>query len=174
MTDLSPPEPPSPLSDGAINSTLIDSLDNHMVAAGSIDRAALLPGMYLGWCVRLGLVTPAFKAEHENAVLRLNYGEGSGVELLVSCGGALSVAWLTAQGAAFSRHYYPRYQDDWEAVFGSDVYAVEDSWSNYDLIAPVLTRALYEFSGKSNPGPPASAAGGHRGKGRFSGWKFWQ
>jgi len=145
---------------------VVDSLDAHMAAAGSIDRAALLPGMYLGWCVRLGLVTPAFKSEHENAVLRLNYGEGSGVELLVGCGGRLHSGWLTAQGQAFTRHYYPQYMTDWQQLFGADCYAVEDNWANYDQLAPVLTKALYAYT------PDKKALKGP--KHRKSRWKFWQ
>ncbi len=129
--------------------------------------------MYLGWCVRLGLVTPAFKAEHDVAVLRLNFGEGSGVELLVSCGGRLRYDWLTAQGAAFTRHYYAQYEGDWQSVFGVDSYAVEDSWGNYDLLAPVLTRALYEFSGNSFRNSGGVDPSLDREK-RPNRWKFWR
>ncbi len=148
---------------------LVDSLDEHMAASGGIDRAALLPGMYLGWCVRLGLVTQAFKTEHDVAVLRLNYGEGSGVELLVSCGGRLHYNWLTAQGAAFTRDYYPGYAADWASVFGADIYGVEDSWSNYDLLAPVLTRALYAFNGHA-----AKTAAANDETKRPGRWTFWR
>ena len=151
----------------ALAGDLVDSLDAHMAASGGIDRAALLPGMYLGWCVRLGLVTQAFKSEHDVAVLRLNYGEGSGVELLVGCGGSLHYDWLTAQGAAFTRHYYPGYEADWSRVFGADIYGVEDSWSNYDLLAPVLTRALYEFNDHSRKATTTGAKRSER-------WKFWR
>ncbi len=141
---------------------VVDSLDEHIAVAGSIDRAALLPGMYLGWCVRLSLVTKAFKAAHQTAALRLNYGEGSGVELLVGCGGSLRYDWLSNEGQAFTRHYYPQYTTDWEQVFGVDRYAVEDNWSNYEQLAPVLTRALYAYTDQSK-----SPKG-------LSRWKFWQ
>lgn len=151
----------------------VDSIDNHMAAAGSIDRAALLPGMYLGWCVRLGLVAPAFRAEHETAVLRLNYGEGSGVELLVSCGGSLHYDWLSAQGKAFTRHYYPNYAQDWVQVFGAQPYAVTDSWTNYDRLAPVLTKALYAFTGHSSTDSSTHSSRGGGSKRRLR-WKFWQ
>lgn len=160
MSDVSPVSTPAP--------EVVDSIDNHMPLAGSIDRAALLPGMYLGWCVRLGLVTPAFKAEHDVAVLRLNYGEGSGVELLVSCGGTFRYDWLTARGKAFTRDYYARYPKDWQSVFGADEYAVEDSWTNYDLLAPVLTRALYSFAGHSSAGQKGARDS------KRSRWKFWR
>jgi len=137
-----------------------------MAAAGSIDRAALLPGMYLGWCARLNLVTPAFQAEHETPVLRLNYGEGSGVELLVGCGGDLLYDWLTAKGQMFTQHYYPQYATDWERVFGADRYSVEDNWANYEQLAPVLTAALYAYTSQSH-----ATKHSNRWKDR---WKFWQ
>jgi len=151
---------------GVVEPAVVDSLDDHLALAGSIDRAALLPGMYLGWCARLGLVAPAFRVAHEQAILRLNYGEGSGVELLVSCGGTLHYEWLSAQGKTFTRHYYSRYLNDWQQVFGDDVYAVEDTWANYDRLAPVLTRALYNFNGEASKRNQVPK--------RRSRWKFWQ
>ena len=36
---------------------LIDSIDNHLAEAKEFDRAAVPMGMYLAWCVNLGLVS---------------------------------------------------------------------------------------------------------------------
>ena len=58
---------------------LIDDLDASLESNGgaaiSIDRAAMVPGMYLAWCVRLQLIAADFEARHERDILRLRYRE---------------------------------------------------------------------------------------------------
>ena len=127
-----------------------DDLDNHLPAAGSIDRAAVPLGMYLAWCANLGLLSTAFQQAHERLVLRLRYREITGSELLVAgCGGSLTSDVLSEAGCAFTRTYLSGFLADCRAVFGEDVYGVQDDWSQYDRIAPVLTKKY--MTGRADP-----------------------
>ncbi len=53
---------PRPRAGGGMTPMIIDDIDLHIEEAGSIDRAALVPGMYLAWCVNLQLVAPKLEA----------------------------------------------------------------------------------------------------------------
>jgi len=143
-------------------SDVVDDINQHLVAAGEFDRAALIPGMYLAWCARLNLLDRSFAEQHAQSILRLHYNDGSCIEMLVTaCGGTLKYSQLNKQGAVFTRGYYADYLANWRATFGDDIYGVQDSWENYGKIAAVLTKALH--------------AGGKRGEQtRRKTWRFWK
>ncbi len=123
---------------------IYDSLAHHLPAAGSIDRAAVPLGMFVAFCANLGLVSASFAQRHETLLLRLRYREITGSELLTAgCGGELQRDMLSEAGQAFADRYLDRYMEDFRSVFGNDVYAVADSWQQYDRIAPVLMRELH-------------------------------
>jgi len=138
-----------------------DTVQRHLPAAGSIDRAAVPLGLYLAWCANLKLLSDEFEAANEFLLLRLRYREITGSELLtVGCGGELAPDVLSAAGRAFTEGYLDGYLDDFRSVFGEDIYDVEDSWTEYDRLAPVLTRRLLA---------PATRRGGER---RW--WQIWR
>jgi hypothetical protein len=119
-----------------------DTIDNHLAAAGSIERAAMPLGLYVAWCANLGLLSQTFADQHHALVMRVRYREVKGSELLVAvCGGELSPEHLNPAGRAFTESYYPRYLQDFRATFSGDIYQLEDNWHNYDEIAAVITRA---------------------------------
>ena len=153
------PEPSGVSAEEACD--VVDDINRHLDSAGEFDRAALIPGMYLAWCVRLGLLDRRFAEQQAQAILRLHYNDGSCIEMLVTaCGGTLKYAHLNDRGVAFTRDYYPQFLKDWRAVFGEDIYGVKDSWENYGKIAAVLTKALH---GKGSDAK-------HR---RRKTWRFW-
>jgi hypothetical protein len=120
-----------------------DDVANHLAAAGSYERAAVPLGMYLAWCVNLGLVSDQLTARADSLVLRLRYREITGSELVVAgCDGVLSDEWLNEDGRAFTRDYFPGYYDEFREEFGSDPYGVRDDWVHYDRMARRLTRHL--------------------------------
>jgi hypothetical protein len=122
--------------------TIIDDLDAHLAAAGSIDRAALVPGMYFAWCVNLQLIARAFDAAHGREILRLRYRELSPAAFfLKTAHGRLTEADLSEQGALFARQHYAHYRADVAAA----LYGAKDDWDTYDSISPVLTKAYYAF-----------------------------
>lgn len=122
---------------------MIDDLNEHVVAAGDLARAAIPTGFYVAWCTNLDLLSRGFVERFSEPVLRVKYRELSGAELFVSaCGGRLEYEHLNERGQQFSRRYYARYLADLRTLFGDDLYRVEDNWDNYDRVAPILTAAL--------------------------------
>lgn len=133
----------APGSDGGV----IDDIDTHLVEAGSIDRAAGPLGVYIAWCANLNLLSEALHREHEREIVRLRMRDLKPGEFLIrAIAGTLRRAHLNDQGLDFSERYFEHYLDDYAAaldVARDGVYNVEDSWDNYDRVAPVLTREFY-------------------------------
>jgi hypothetical protein len=122
---------------------LIDDIDLHIGEAGSIDRAALVPGMYLAWCVNLQLVAPQLEASFAREVLRLKYRELTPAAFFLKVGhGRLTDDLLSEQGNAFAAHHYAQFRNDAAA----SLYDAKDDWVTYDSIAPALTKAYYAFA----------------------------
>ncbi len=132
-------------------SAIIDELDAHR-DAGSIDRAALVPGMYFAWCVNLQLIAASFEAAHERDMLRLRYRELTPAAFfLKTAHGRLSGDLLSEQGLAFANAHYVQYRADTAA----QLYDAKDDWDTYDAVAPALTKAYYTFSEHSHTPQPA-------------------
>lgn len=139
----------------------IDDIDLHIAEAGSIDRAALVPGMYLAWCVNLQLVAPKLEASFGRDVLRLRYRELTPAAFFLKVAhGRLTDDLLSEQGRSFAAHHYAQFRRDTAAT----LYDAKDDWGTYDSIAPALTKAYYAF-----------AEGGHRSarpaKHWWQGWR---
>jgi hypothetical protein len=151
---------------------VIDSLDRHLEAAGSIERAAVPLGMYLAWCANLHLVSPAFQEHHQDALVRLRYRDLSPAEFLTATGdGSLAGADLSEEGLEFTRDYYAQYLDDFRHTFDGALYSVKDDWSHYDKIAAVLTRRFMKTKGHR---PARREARGEREPGRKRWWQVWR
>ena len=142
-------------------SRAIDDIDAHIEAAGSLDRAAHVPGMYLAWCVNLQLISAQFDAAHEREILRVRYRELSPAAFfLKATGGHLTADMLSEQGCAFTAHYYATYRAETAAT----LYAAEDDWDTYASIAPALTKAYYAFLD----------IGGRRNRADRHWWQVWR
>lgn len=145
---------------------IVDDIDRHLPAAGSLEKASVPLGMFLAWCVNLGLTRDslghdALGKQAQDLIVRLKYREITGSELLVAgCAGQLHSRDLTSEGQQFVEGFYNEYMPLFTKVFGADVYAVKDDWTHYDKIAKPLTQRLL-----------GSAAAGKQGK---SWWKFWK
>lgn len=147
-----------------------DDVADHLAAAGCYERAAVPLGMYLAWCVNLGLVSDELLAQAESLVLRLRFREITGSELAVAgCAGVLTDRWLNEEGQAFTRDYFSGYYDDFRAEFGGDIYGVRDDWTHYDRMARRLTRSLMAFRGGG-----MAAAGGKTGAARGRKRRWWK
>jgi hypothetical protein len=150
-------------------SQVFDDIGLHLEQARSVDRAVVPLGMYLAWCANLQLLSDALGERAATLVMRVRYREITGSELAVAgCAGRLAADHLNAEGRAFTEHYYPRYLDEFRAVFGPDPYAVRDDWDHYDRIAPLLTRALMGFRG--HPGATGETV---TRASRPAWWKLW-
>ena len=118
------------------------TLDAHLPHAPDIAAAAVAPGMLFAWCANMRLLAPAVEETFATELLRLRVREVKGSEVLVATGGALTSEMVNDDGRRFLADYHPRFDEDYRSVFGADVYAVADTWANYDELAPVLTRRL--------------------------------
>ena len=121
---------------------IYDSIDEHLKLAGEFDKAAIPMGMYLAWALNLGLVRQELVREHQQLMTRVRMQDAKGSELLMALGGNLDETLFSERGNRFAGNYYARYMIDYASVFGLDPYLVEDTWSNYDKIAKLLTKEL--------------------------------
>ena len=121
---------------------IYDSIDEHLKLAGEFDKAAIPMGMYLAWALNLGLLRQELVREHQQLMTRVRMQDAKGSELLMALGGNLDETLFSERGNRFAGNYYPRYMIDYASVFGRDPYLVEDTWSNYDKIAKLLTKEL--------------------------------
>lgn len=123
---------------------IIDQLSAHLEAAGAPDRAAMHIGVFLAWCVNHDLISEAVKRQHADLLLKTRVRELDGSELLVRlASGQLRLELLSEAGQKFANDYYQGYLADYAQALSLDPecpYSVEDSWSAYDVVAPVLTR----------------------------------
>ena len=120
---------------------VIDDIGRRMAAAGSIEGAAAVPGLFLAWCVNLGLISEAVARDEARAVVRLKVREIGGGEFLVAaCGGVLDDRVLSAAGIDFARRHYPAFE---EFVAAELPHPVEDKWAYYDRVAPWLTARYF-------------------------------
>ena len=143
---------------------VIDDVGRHLPEAGSFDRAAVPLGMFVAWLAQHQLLSAGVSEAAGSLVTRVRLREVTGSELLLAgCGGVLEAEHLSAEGLAFTEHYYARFLDDFRATFGADVYAVADDWAHYDRLAPRITAALMDFRGQGRR---------HGTGGKW--WKFWR
>ena len=116
---------------------VIDDIGRRVAEAGSIERAAAVPGLFLAWCVNLGLITEAVARDEARAVVRLKVREiGGGEFLIAACGGVLDDRVLSTAGIDFARRHYAAFEAFARASLPAPV---EDKWTHYDRVAPWLT-----------------------------------
>ena len=115
---------------------IVDAVARRMERGCAVDEAAALPGLFVAWCVNMGLIDPALAEREARAVLRLKYREITGGEFLVAaCGGRLDDKALTPAGLAFARAHY----EDFERAASERLDGpLEDGWRHYDCLAPWL------------------------------------
>jgi len=105
-------------------------------------------GIYLAWMIHRDLGSPTLKEYSGAMYQRVLDRQATGRDLLMSeLDEKFFPDLLSKEGLAFTRDYYEsnEYMNDYDRVLGSDLetlYHVEDSWENYDKIAPVLDERL--------------------------------
>jgi len=129
---------------------LIDDIGVHLARAGSIERAAVLPGVYFAWCANLALLDRTFASQHERELVRLRMRDMTPGEFFVkTTGGNLREADLSERGRLFADDHYADYPREFAEALGvreADVYDAKDSWDTYDPVAKRLTAAYYAFA----------------------------
>ena len=139
---------------------IIDEVGRHLRPEGdgvSFERAAAIPGMFLAWCVNMGLISDELARDEERVIVRLKYREITGGEFLVSaCGGTLDARKLSASGLEFASAHYAAFETAAREMIEAPI---DDKWANYDKVAPWLTKRYL---------------GRERGPKRRFRWKWWR
>ena len=134
---------------------VVDSIDRHLATADSIESAAVIPGIFIAWCVNMGLVNPAEFVNVEASVVRLKYREITGGEFLVAAlGGELNEEHLSERGIIFARRWYETFLEEANVRLGEKP---DPKWATYEQMAPWLTKRLLG-----------------RTSGRRKWWRFWR
>jgi hypothetical protein len=126
-------------------------------------------GMFLAWIVSNGLIADHHDQHSATHLQRLRKREITGRQFFeAACQGRFWERDLNEEGNAFARFYYSegegqrgRYFEDYKKLLVKKLpsfWHVADTWENYDLVAPTITRRYNEWKG----GP----------KKRW--WQFWK
>jgi hypothetical protein len=106
-------------------------------------------GMFLAWAITRGLEGEFHRTESVGAIEAVRNRAMTGREFLIDqCDEKFWEQDLNDEGNAFAKMYYAgegegSYLNDYEAVLGGNLpslYHVEDSWENFDALAPVIDR----------------------------------
>jgi hypothetical protein len=103
-------------------------------------------GMFFAWAALSGLASDEVRDELQPLQERATT---PGQYLLNVCDGKLDDSMLTPTGNAFAAKYYPDdYMSDYTTPDFGDVpsiYHVEDSWTTFDQLSPLLDRRFREW-----------------------------
>ena len=105
-------------------------------------------GMFVTWALLSGLAGEIHLEDFEEDLSALKARSITpGAYFLQVCDGKFTDEDLSDEGNAFAESYVDpekgKYLSDYEKVLGGDVpglYHVEDTWANYDRLAPTLER----------------------------------
>jgi hypothetical protein len=151
----------------------IDRADWHYAAGGggfpkglASENGGTHIGMYLAWVVQRGLGSATLNKYARDSLPLLRERRITGRQLLFSeLDEKFSASLLTKVGKDFTCAYYDEtdcYIADYEATLGGalpTLYHVEDSWENYDRLAPVIDGRFSRWQqGELPPLSPAKAA----------------
>jgi hypothetical protein len=111
-------------------------------------------GMFLAWAITRGLEGDMHRTDSAAALEAVRNRTMTGRDFLMEqCDEKFWEDDLNAEGNAFAKFYYEgdgpeSYLADYEAVLGGalpSLYHVDDSWANFDALAPVIDRRFAEW-----------------------------
>jgi hypothetical protein len=103
--------------------------------------------MFLAWAILRNLEGEMHREESTDSLANVRARRMTGREFLFKeCDGKFWEEDLNDEGNAFAKEYYEAlYVGDYENALGGDLaslYQVEDTWKNFDKIAPLLDSRL--------------------------------
>jgi hypothetical protein len=120
--------------------------------------------MYLAWIIHRDLGSAVLRKYTRDSLPLLRERKITGRKLLFTeLDERFLGSLLTKVGKDFTRDYYETncYIDDYEAVLGGGLptlYHVEDSWDNYDKLAPIIDHRFSRWQqGELPPASPVQA-----------------
>jgi hypothetical protein len=106
-------------------------------------------GMFVAWCVLRDHWSPKLLAEMQPAISQLKDRKMTGLEFLLEyCGATFVVELLNKEGGAFAAARYETYLKLFKRTLAASLeseYLVEDTWTNYDLLAPHIDKEFQEW-----------------------------
>jgi len=129
-------------------------------------NAATHIGMFLSWCIHNNLISSFQLEESTEDVAQVKNRSITGADFLIThCDEKFTDEDLTDTGNAFAADYYGddtafaqqfgSYLADYAALFDAkyeaekkdlpSIYHIENTWQNYDLLAPVLNKRFAEW-----------------------------
>jgi hypothetical protein len=121
-------------------------------------------GMYLAWIIHRDLGSAVLRKYTRDSLPLLRERKITGRKLLFTeLDERFLGSLLTKVGKDFTRDYYETncYIDDYEAALGGGLptlYHVEDSWDNYDKLAPIIDQRFSRWQqGELPPASPVQA-----------------
>jgi hypothetical protein len=122
-------------------------------------------GMYLAWIIQHGLASAVLQKYARDSLPLLRERKITGRQLLFSeLDEKLFSALLTKVGKDFTRDYYDTdcYIGDYADALGGSLltlYHVEDTWENYDRLAPLIDQRFSRWQQGELPPPSPLQAG---------------
>jgi hypothetical protein len=106
-------------------------------------------GFYLAWIINNNLESDLHRDESASELASVRERKMSGREFLITmCDEKFIYEDLNKEGHAFTVYYYEAEANGYFYDYGNNltknlpsIYHVENSWENYDVIAPVITEA---------------------------------
>lgn len=134
----------------------LDRIDWHaqsrVLAAAGVPRrnAGTHIGMFTAWCALNNQWATELRGPMAEPLARLAARQITGREFVAHyCDGKLVVELLTPECGSFAGAYYGgRYIKDYKRLLATDLpseYHVEDTWANYDLLAPTINEAFLKW-----------------------------
>lgn len=107
-------------------------------------------GMFLAWAILSGLEGKFHREESPATLAAVRARQMTGCQFLFEqCDEKFWDEDLSIEGNAFAKVYYNRYLEDYEHTFKRfPAYHVEDTWQNYDKIAPIISQRFEEWKQK--------------------------
>lgn len=110
-------------------------------------------GMFLAWIINNNLIGQLHLEHSIESIEEVKNRQITGRNFLIDeCDSKFWPEDLDDEGIEFANFYYSNdsscgYADDYAEVFDQyeTLYHVEDNWSNYDLINPVITKRYTEW-----------------------------
>jgi predicted Rdx family selenoprotein len=126
------------------------------------ENAATHIGMFLAWCINNDLMSDEQLEDFDSDIDEVKARRMTGAEYLISiCDGKLYDEDLNEIGNKFAKAYYEytkptkfskahaNFMQDYFRVLNNgsedDSYNIEDTWSNYDLLQPILAQRFKEW-----------------------------
>jgi hypothetical protein len=117
-------------------------------------------GMFLTWIIENDLIGELHRDDSQEAIQKVINRQITGRDFLVEqCDEKLWEDDLNEEGYAFTQHYYrfesldgkKSYIEDYLDTLGDNaesIYEVENSWSNYDMLKPIIDKRYKEWQTK--------------------------